>query len=198
MSDSGIHQSSARATRRQGTESVGSWRDSTLSAADGDVPVVALGRAASNGQGLAGSSGTPDPAVPLHSPVASFFHRAGSPGSADQRPSQGSDATSLQSRHPGAPGSIDTGSNIAAVLDFAVGLGAQTEPEPEHAAVESKPAQPETVAADTLALGGLHLPPRGHGVSATFESALGLGGGDSWYRPNERSAQRPASSMPSH
>ena len=196
MSDSGIHQSSARATRRQGTESIGSWRDSPLTAADGDVPVVALGRAEASVQGLAKSSGELDRAVPLHSPVASFFHGAGTAGSADQRQSQGSVTPSLQCRHPGVPGSTDTGSNIAAVLDFAVGLGAP--PESEHATVESELAQPDTVAAETLALGGLQLPPRGRGVSTTFESALGLGSGDSWYRPSERSGQRPAGSLPSH
>lgn len=196
MSDSGINQSTAGPGRQPTTEGVGLWRDAAVAAAQSGARVASPGRADSGAQGLPNGQGTQEQAPLIQARLEGVFEVSGTAPPADQGHLQGKEATSGHCPGHAAPSSRGARSDIEALLEFAVGLGAL--PPREIAAADAEPAPDKTADADTAEVIEQRLPRSGRGVSTTFESALGLGGGDSWYRPSERSVQRPAGSMPSH
>ena len=194
MSDSGINQSTARSGRRPPPEGVGLWRDTAATASAAELRGPAAGRVQADTEAVAVHPGPHEPAQARQSHADGFAPGSGESGSAGQPQPPGSGPASPQRPRRGGPFAMDPGSDIAALLDFAVGLGAQAEP--EVAAVVSEPAPPPTAVAGSPVFPALRMSAPGHGASATFESALGLGSGDSWYRPNDRPVDRPASSTP--
>ena len=195
MSDSGINQSTARSGRRPASEGVGLWRDAAVAAAQSGARVAAPGGMDGSAPGPSNGQGTEEPTPRVHARLEGVFEVSGTVPPADQGHLQGKAATSGPYLGHAVPSSRGADSDIEALLEFAVGLGAL--PPRETAAADAEPAPDKTAATDTAEVIEQRLPRLGRGVSTTFESALGLGSADSWYRPSERSVQRPAGSMPS-